>query len=99
MSLYSLRQIRSPEITHGGSAMQHNLNGKGVNSDIAKYFSRAKLPSQQETLGSVVVGILRSGETLNHQAICLKLMARLNKAVSPEEEQQLQALIGLLFKR
>ena len=78
--------------------MQHNLNGTGDNSDIAEYFSRAKLPSQQETLGSVVVGILRSGQTLNRKAICLKLMARLDKAVSPEEEEQLQALIGLLFR-
>jgi len=79
--------------------MQHNLNGTGVNSDIAEYFSRAKLPSQQEMLGSVVVGILRSGQTLNRKAICLKLMARLDKAVSPEEQEQLQALIGLLFRR
>ncbi|WP_158150070.1 regulatory protein YcgZ [Pantoea agglomerans] len=79
--------------------MQHNLNGTGVNSDIAEYFSSAKLPSQQEMLGSVVVGILRSGQTLNRKAICLKLMARLDKAVSPEEQEQLQALIGLLFRR
>ena len=78
--------------------MQHNLNGTGDNSDIAEYFSCAKLPSQQETLGSVVVRILRSGQTLNRKAICLKLMARLDKAVSPEEEEQLQALIGLLFR-
>jgi probable RcsB/C two-component-system connector len=79
--------------------MQHNLNGTGVNSDIAEYFSRAKLASQQETLGSVVVGILRSGQTLNRKVICLKLMARLDKAVSPEEEEQLQTLRGLLFRR
>lgn len=79
--------------------MQHNLNGTGVNSDIAEYFSRAKLPSHQETLGSVVVGILRSGQTLNRKAICLKVTARLDKAVSPEEEEQLQALIGLLFRK
>ena len=79
--------------------MQHNLNGTGDNSDIAEYFSRAKLPSQQETLGSVVVEILHSGQTLNRKVICLKLMARIDKAVSPEEEEQLQALIELLFRR
>ncbi|WP_397325033.1 regulatory protein YcgZ [Pantoea agglomerans] len=79
--------------------MQHNLNSTGVNNDIAEYFSRAKLPSQQETLGSVVVGILRSGQTLNRKALCLKLMAHLDKAESPEEEQHFQELIGLLFSR
>lgn len=59
--------------------MQHNLNSTGVNNNIAEYFSRAKLPSQQETLGSVVVGILRSGQTLNRKAVCLRLMAHLIK--------------------
>lgn len=79
--------------------MQHNLNSTGVNNNIAEYFSRAKLPSQQETLGSVVVGILRSGQTLNRKAVCLRLMAHLDKAEFPEEERDFQELIGLLFSR
>lgn len=49
--------------------MQLNLSSTGSNSDIADYFSRANLLSQQETLGSVVAEILRSGQTLNRKAI------------------------------
>lgn len=79
--------------------MQLNLSSTGSNSDIADYFSRANLLSQQETLGSVVAEILRSGQTLNRKAICLRLIVRLDKASSDAEEQQLHALIKLLFSK
>ena len=77
--------------------MQLNLSSTGSNSDIADYFSRVNLPSQQETLGSVVAEILRSDQTLNRKSICLRLIVRLDKASSDAEEQQLHALIELLF--
>ncbi len=32
-------------------------------SEIARYFSRATAPTQQETLGQIVVEILRAGKT------------------------------------
>ncbi|ERM09612.1 hypothetical protein L584_14915 [Pantoea agglomerans Tx10] len=79
--------------------MQLNLSSTCSNSDIADYFSRANLLSQQETLGSVVAEILRSGQTLNRKAICLRLIVRLDKASSDAEEQQLHALIELLFSK
>lgn len=79
--------------------MQLNLSSTGSNSDIADYFSRVNLLSQQETLGSVVAEILRSGQTLNRKAICLRLIVRLDKASSDAEEQQLHALIELLFSK
>lgn len=79
--------------------MQLKLNSAGFNSDIADYFSRAKLPSQQEILGAVVTEILRSGQTLNRKTICLRLIVRLDKASSDAEEQQLHALIELLFSK
>lgn len=79
--------------------MQLNLSSTGSNSDIADYFSRVNLPSQQETLGSVVAEILRSGQTLNRKAICIRLIVRLDNASSAAEEQQLHALIELLFSK
>ncbi|MDQ0550694.1 regulatory protein YcgZ [Pantoea agglomerans] len=79
--------------------MKLNLSSTDSNSDIADYFSRVNLPSQQETLGSVVADILRSGQTLNRKAICLRLIVRLDKASSDAEEQQLHALIELLFSK
>lgn len=68
-------------------------------SDIAHYFKKATLPCEQETLGRIVVEILRAGKQLNRKTLCTKLLARLEVACSPEKEQHYQKLIGLLFKR
>ena len=68
-------------------------------SDIAHYFNKAVLPCEQETLGRIVVEILRAGKQLNRKTLCTKLLARLELATSPEEEQHYQKLIRLLFKR
>jgi len=75
-------------------------NGYAPNSvdAIASYFSKATLPSQQETLGNIVVEILREGRNLNRKAICTKLLRRLELASAAEEEQHFQQLIGLLFE-
>ncbi|WP_380177862.1 regulatory protein YcgZ [Kalamiella sp. sgz302252] len=77
--------------------MQQSLSTAVFSNTISAYFDRAALPSQQETLGSVVVEILRSGRTLNRKAICMSLLARLDSVSSLQEEQHLQQLIGLLF--
>ncbi|WP_427004054.1 regulatory protein YcgZ [Pantoea eucrina] len=68
-------------------------------NDIAHYFSKVSVPGQQETLGQIVVEILRAGKNLNRKAICTKLLRRLEVAASVEEERHYQALIGLLFDR
>lgn len=68
-------------------------------NDIAHYFSKATLPTEQETLGQIVVEILRAGKQLNRKALCTKLLTRLELSSSPEEEQHYQKLIGLLFGR
>lgn len=78
--------------------MQQNRRTTGSMSGISAYLSRATLPSQQETLGSVVMEILRSGRILNRKIICLRLLARMDTASSPDEEQHIQTLIGLLFR-
>ncbi|HBV39681.1 MAG TPA: hypothetical protein DEF05_08365 [Erwinia sp.] len=77
--------------------MQHALNKTDMNTSVSAFFTRAALPSQQETLGSVALEILRSGRTLNRKAICVRLLGRIDTATSVEEEMHLQELIGLLF--
>jgi len=76
-------------------------NGYAPNSveAIANYFSKASLPSQQQTLGQIVVEILREGRNLNRKSICTKLLRRLELATEAEEEQHYHQLIGLLFER
>ncbi|KMB30967.1 hypothetical protein SL55_00874 [Klebsiella pneumoniae] len=59
--------------------------------------SKASLPSQQETLGQIVMDILNEGRHLNRKALCTKLLSRLDRARAPEEESHYQTLIGLLF--
>lgn len=66
---------------------------------IAQYFDNASLPSQQETLGRIVVEILTSGNTLNRKSICTKLLSRLEQASNADEESHYQHLIGLLFEK
>lgn len=68
-------------------------------SDIAAYFSKVSLPSQQETLGAIVIEILRSGQNLNRKAICCKLLKRFELASGPEEERHYHELFNLLFRQ
>jgi hypothetical protein len=66
---------------------------------ISRYFNKASLPSQQETLGQIVVEILNDGRSLNRKAICTKLLHRVENASDKEEESHYHMLIGLLFDR
>ena len=68
-------------------------------TSIAQYFEKAALPTQQETLGQVVVEILSDGRNLNRKSLCTKLLSRLEKAKGPEEERHYHLLLGLLFER
>lgn len=66
---------------------------------ITRYFNKAALPSQQETLGQIVVEILSDGRSLSRKAICTKLLRRLEQASGQEEQSHYHTLIGLLFER
>ncbi|TBO69541.1 two-component-system connector protein YcgZ [Klebsiella quasipneumoniae subsp. similipneumoniae] len=66
-------------------------------SSIYSTKPKASLPSQQETLGQIVMDILNEGRHLNRKALCTKLLSRLDRARAPEEESHYQTLIGLLF--
>ncbi|ORM65474.1 two-component-system connector protein YcgZ [Pantoea rodasii] len=77
--------------------MRQDRNLSKATDAIERYFNKASLPSQQETLGQVVVEILRSGRLLSRKTLCTKLICRLEQAKSKEEELHYQQLIGLMF--
>ena len=79
--------------------MQQNGYIPDTANAIAQYFNKASLPSQQETLGEIVMDILTEGRHLNRKALCTKLLSRLDVARAPEEENHYQTLIGLQFER
>lgn len=79
--------------------MRQDGSNPNTENDISRYFNEAVLPSQQETLGQIVVEILRSGKNLNRKSLCSKLLRRLELASNTEQEQHYHELIGLLFGR
>ncbi|WP_096152457.1 regulatory protein YcgZ, partial [Enterobacter hormaechei] len=56
--------------------MQQNGYVADSATAIAQYFEKAALPTQQETLGQVVVEILSDGRNLNRKSLCTKLLSR-----------------------
>lgn len=72
-------------------------NPEAVNSSVASLLMTST-PTQQETLGEIVVEILSAGKTLNRKSLCMSLLARADRASSAEEEQHYQKLIGLLLR-
>ncbi|MCZ4057914.1 regulatory protein YcgZ [Pantoea sp. LMR881] len=79
--------------------MRQNGHSSDTISDISRYFNQASEPSQQETLGQIVVEILHAGNNLSRKAICSKLLYRLERATCVKEESHYQELISLLFGR
>ena len=76
-----------------------NIFNRGVASGaITRYFAKANLPTQQETLGEIVTEILKDGRNLSRKSLCAKLLCRLEQATGEEEQKHYNALIGLLFE-
>ncbi|STM77424.1 regulatory protein YcgZ [Escherichia coli] len=77
------------------------MHQNSVTSDsagaITRYFAKANLPTQQETLGEIVTEILKDGRNLSRKSLCAKLLCRLEQATGEEEQKHYNALIGLLF--
>ncbi|WP_165462009.1 regulatory protein YcgZ [Atlantibacter sp.] len=79
--------------------MQQNSYLPDKGNAVARYFNKAALPTQQETLGQIAVEILKDGRNLSRKTICTKLLRRLEMASGAEEESHYHTLIGLLFER
>lgn len=75
---------------------QHNVRTDTA-SAISRYFAKAHLPTQQETLGEIVTEILKDGRNLNRKSLCTKLCVVL-KSIRGERTKHYNALIGLLFE-
>lgn len=77
------------------------MHQNSVTSDsagaITRYFAKANLPTQQETL-EIVTEILKDGRNLSRKSLCAKLLCRLEQATGEEEQKHYNALIGLLFE-
>ncbi|MDM4948337.1 regulatory protein YcgZ [Escherichia coli] len=78
------------------------MHQNSVTSDsagaITRYFAKANLPTQQETLGEIVTEILKDGRNLSRKSLCAKLLCRLEHATGEEKQKHYNALIGLLFE-
>ena len=79
---------------------QNSLNPK-AESDVSLYFSVSDqvVPSHQETMGEVVMEILKSGMTVNRQSICARLLSRMSNASHSHLEKHHHELIAMLFGR
>lgn len=79
---------------------QNSFNPK-AGSDVSLCFSLSDrvVPSHQETMGEVVMEILRSGMTVNRQSICARLLSRLSDTRHSHLEKHHQQLIAMLFGR
>lgn len=79
--------------------MLQTMPAGSLNKQVAAYFRRAAKPLQQETLGAIVIEVLRSGQPLSRKSILLRLIKRLENASTPREEQHLKELVSLLFSK
>ena len=65
------------------------MHQNSVTSDsagaITRYFAKANLPTQQETLGEIVTEILKDGRNLSRKSLCAKLLCRLEQATGEED--------------
>ncbi|MBA8505348.1 two-component-system connector protein YcgZ [Escherichia coli] len=66
------------------------MHQNSVTSDsagaITRYFAKANLPTQQETLGEIVTEILKDGRNLSRKSLCAKLLCRLEQATGEEKQ-------------
>ncbi|WP_369790151.1 regulatory protein YcgZ [Rouxiella sp. WC2420] len=78
--------------------MRQDEYGNSQTSD-AQYFNNVPVFTQDETMGQIVVELLRAGKNLNRKALCSKLLRRIEVAGSAEEEKHYQELIRLVLER
>ena len=62
-------------------------------------FLQAYLPSEEETMGRVVVELLAAGKNLNRKNLCAKLLNLVETSGSADEERQYMQLIRLVLER
>lgn len=78
--------------------MRQNEFLKSRMSDALFLINNVPALSQDETMGQIVVEILRAGENLDRRGICKKLVERIERAASAEDVQHFEKLILLVLK-
>ena len=56
------------------------------------------LPSCEETLGEVVMELLRTKKTISKYTLCLAMIARIDATNDPQLEAHLYQALGLIFR-
>ncbi|MDC9121697.1 regulatory protein YcgZ [Escherichia coli] len=64
---------------------------------ITRYFAKANLHTQQETLGEIVTEILKDGRNLSRKSLCAQTSLPTGTRDWEEEQKHYNALIGLLL--
>ena len=57
------------------------------------------LSTAEEMLGTVVMEMLRTGQEITRQSLCVKLAAKIDLSTDPALEAQISELIGLVLKK
>lgn len=57
------------------------------------------LPSGEETLGTVVMEMLQTGQEINRHSLCVKLASKIDLLTDPAREAQLSELIALVLNK
>ncbi len=78
--------------------MRQNEYSKSRMSEALLLINNVPALSQDETMGQIVVEILRAGENLNRKEICKKLVDRIELAESAEDVKHFEQLIMLVLK-
>lgn len=78
--------------------MRQNEYSKSRMSDALLLINNVPALSQDETMGQIVVEILRAGENLNRKEICKKLVDRIELAENAEDVKHFEQLILLVLK-
>lgn len=56
------------------------------------------LPSREETLGDIVIVLLRSGQIISRRTICLKLIGRIEAEINPAMLAHLNELLRMILR-
>jgi len=79
--------------------MRHDEYSKTQMSDTLYMLNNVPALSHDETMGQILVEILRAGVSLNRRNLCTKLLSRIENAKNADEEKRYHELIRLVLER
>ncbi|WP_154057723.1 hypothetical protein [Pseudescherichia vulneris] len=70
--------------------------GNDVNTGVC--VAMQDIPSREETLGDIVIALLRDGQIISRRTICLKLVARIEAETHPIMQAHLSDLMRIILR-